>query len=414
MPTLEVIMPRMSDTMEEGILLHWIKQQGDAIASGDPIAEIETEKATVEITAERDGVLAVVLAGEGDTVPVGSVIAIISWGDVAPEDVRAAALAEREKGSKPPIDESAPAVGGNAPSLSDDVRGKPEMEDTTTVSLAENRVRVSPLVRQLARHEGLDLSSIAGSGPGGRIIRRDVQLVSSQRSGPPQADELVQPTRQHVIMATRLAEAKRDIPHFYISREVDAGELLALHSSLKHVEPPLRASMTALLVRACALTIRHVPQVNASWQGTAIRNPASIGIGLAVTTDDDSLVVPVIRDADKRSFREVANATADCVERARAGKLHPSDMDGGTFTISNLGPMGVDRFQAIINPPQSAILAVGAVLRKPVVWNDQVVIRDRMDLTLSADHRVLSGATAARFLEALDALIRSPVGLLDI
>ncbi len=414
MPTLEVIMPKMSDTMEEGILLHWIKQQGDAVASGDPIAEIETEKATVEITAERDGVLAAVLAGEGDTVPVGDVIAIISWGDVAPEDVRVAVLTGREKGSKPLIDDSAPVAGDNVPSLPEDVRDEQAFEDKTEVSLADHRSRVSPLVRRIARHEGLDLSTIAGSGPGGRIIRRDLEDVSSRRSGPPPADELVQPTRQHVIMATRLSEAKRDIPHFYVSREVDAGELLILHSSLKHVEPPLHASMTALLVRACALTIRRVPQVNASWQGTSIRNPASIGIGLAVATDDDSLVVPVIRDADKRSFREVANATADLVERARAGKLHPSDMDGGTFTISNLGPMGVDRFQAIINPPQSAILAVGAVLRKPVVRDDQVVIRDRMDLTLSADHRVFSGATAARFLQALDSLIGSPVGLLDI
>jgi len=417
----DVLMPRLSDTMEEGVLSRWLKKEGDAVHRGDVLAEIETDKATMELEAYDEGVLERLLVAEGATVPIGKPIAVIDDGTpttsaAAPKPAQAAA----------PSASSVPAAAPNpAQAAAPSASGVP--------AAATTRIPTSPLARRIARDHGIDLATIAGTGPAGRIVRADVEAAVAAAEGrpasapasrpasrpgeptaltPPTAsadDEEVPLTTVRRITARRLTESAT-APHFYLVSVIDAERLLAFRAEVNDrlTAAGTRISVTDLLVRACAVTLRAHPQVNSSWGGDKILRHVRIHVGIAVALDD-GLIVPVVRDVDRKSLGEIATETHALADRARAGRLTPDEFTGGTFTISNLGMYGIDHFTALINSPEAAILAVGAASQEPVVRDGQIVSRATIKLTLSIDHRVLDGATAAAFLRDLKDTLEVPL-----
>ncbi|HEY3088799.1 MAG TPA: dihydrolipoamide acetyltransferase family protein [Jatrophihabitantaceae bacterium] len=402
----DVLMPRLSDTMTEGVLSEWRKGEGDPVHRGDVLAEIETDKATMELEAYDDGVLERHLVAPGTTVPIGQPIAVIGDG-TGTVSAPAPAQAEPAEAVPPPAAAPAPTTPAPGPAAA----GPPAA------------VRTSPLARALAREHGIDLSTVTGTGPGGRIVRADVQsaiTVAAPASQPAPApapaaapiaagDEKIPLSAVRRITARRLTESAA-APHFYLTSVVDAGRLLAFRAEINQrlAADGVKISITDLLVRACAVTLRVHPQVNASWGGDHILRRANIHIGVAVALDD-GLIVPVIRDADRKSIGEIAGEAHTLADRARAGKLTPDEFTGSTFTISNLGMYGIDHFTAVINPPEAAILAVGAATDEAVVRDGQVLAATTMKLTLSIDHRVLDGATAAAFERDLVQVLEEPL-----
>ena len=416
----DVLMPRLSDTMTEGVLTQWLKQEGDTIHRGDVLAEIETDKATMELEAYDDGVLARILVPGGTTVPIGQPIAVIG------DDSATTATTP------------APATPTDAPATP--VPSHPEAPPAASETRRVPPVRTSPLARALAREHGINVTTIAGTGPGGRIVRADVEsaiaaqpTVSSPAPTPPATpptaapslppdvaatattanaasgdDEKIPLTAVRRITAQRLTDSAA-APHFYLTSVVDAAELVAFRAELNtQLAAGMKVTVTDLLIRACAVTLRTHPQANSSWGGDHLLRHRRIHVGSAVALDD-GLIVPVIRDADRKSVSEIAAEAHALAERARAGKLTPDEFTGGTFTISNLGMYGIDHFTAVINPPEAAILAVGAATEEPVVRDGRMVATTTMKLTLSIDHRVLDGATAAAFLRDLVRLLEQPL-----
>ena len=434
----EVLMPRLSDTMQEGILSRWLKHEGDPIHKGDILAEIETDKATMELEAYDEGPLTALLVAEGTTVPIGAPIALIG-DDTSTESAPTAPV------SPPSSTPAAPRTAPEPDPTSAAPRGAPNdpAPAPAPAHLADPaglRRRASPLARKIAAEHGLDLATIPGTGPDGRIVRADIESAitapPSERdqikpgrlpTGPtptphlhaaaapaapaPQAedDEEVPLTTIRRVTARRLTE-NAATPHFYLTGVVDAGRLLAFRAEVNGASAGTdgKVSVTDLLVRACAVTLRAHPQVNSSWAGDTILRHHRVHIGVAVATTD-GLIVPVVRDADRKSVREIATETRTLTERARSGTLTPAEFNGGTFTISNLGMYGIDHFTAILNPPEAAILAVGAATPTPVARDGQVVVRSTLKLTLTIDHRVLDGAPAAAFLRDLKDTLQEPL-----
>ncbi|MEO9139752.1 MAG: dihydrolipoamide acetyltransferase family protein [Jatrophihabitans sp.] len=382
----DVLMPRLSDTMTEGILVQWLRSEGELVQRGDVLAEVETDKATMEIEAYASGVLTRILVQPGSTVPIGQPIAVI--GDDAADDGAPGSA----QGSAP----EAPVLPGPA----------------------AGRVLSSPLARALARTHGLELARIRGTGPGGRVVRADVESAiahSSDVEGAATtepvdvADERIALTSVRRITAQRLTESAA-APHFYLTSIVDAGALLRLRADLNETldGPATKFTITDLLIRACGVTLRSHPQVNSSWVGDHLLRHGRVNVGVAVALDE-GLIVPVIRGADRLSLTEIGVEARRLTERARSGRLTPDEFSGGTFTISNLGTYGIDHFTAVINPPEAAILAVGAVHDEAVVRDGQLAVAAIMKLTLSVDHRVLDGATAAAFLRDLVSTLEHPL-----
>jgi pyruvate dehydrogenase E2 component (dihydrolipoamide acetyltransferase) len=408
----DVIMPRLSDTMTEGILVQWLKQEGEPVQRGEALAEIETDKATMELEAYDSGVLTRIIAAPGSTVPIGQPIAVIG---------------EQSAVAVVPAAADVPLAVTPSLSAADGVAATAEPAPWREPP-ATSTVRTSPLARQLARNHGLDIAGIPGTGPGGRVVRADVEtaiaassgtapVASAQvHSGPvalaEPADEQVALTSIRRISAQRLTESAA-APHFYLTSVVNAEPLLAVRTQLNEQlsDSGAKVSVTDLLVRACAVALKTHPQVNASWGGDHLVRHARINIGVAVALED-GLIVPVIRDADRKRLSEIAAEAHALAQRARAGKLTPDEFSHGTFTISNLGMFGIDHFTAVINPPEAAILAVGAAREEAVVRDGQLVVGTTMKLTLSIDHRVLDGATAAGFLQDLVGLVERPLRIL--
>ncbi|MFC7729173.1 dihydrolipoamide acetyltransferase family protein [Actinomadura keratinilytica] len=427
----DILMPRLSDTMEEGVISSWHKKPGDQIAVGDVLCDIETDKAIMEYEAYEAGVLEKILVEEGQTAAIGAPIAVLASSGApsggasgapapaaapAPEPERPAAAAAPEPAAEQPAAAPAP-VRAQAPAA------------------ASKRPPASPLARRLARDHGIDLATLTGSGPGGRIVRADieaairagapaqapVQQAPAQQAAPaaapqaaparPQADEdveVVPLNRFRKVAARRLTESKRNAPHFYLNREVDAAKLVEFRATLNEALAPAKVSLNDLVVKACATALREFPEVNVSFTEENLLRHKRVHIGVAVAVDD-GLVVPVIRDADRKSVSRIGAETRELAGRAREGRLTPQEMSGGTFSVSNLGMFGVDSFSAVINPPEAAILAVGAVRDEPVVRDGQVVPGKRMAVTLSVDHRACDGATGARFLARLVELLENPL-----
>ncbi|WAX55832.1 2-oxo acid dehydrogenase subunit E2 [Jatrophihabitans cynanchi] len=399
----DVRMPRLSDTMTEGILSQWLKHEGEQVSRGDVLAEIETDKATMELEADDSGVLTRILVEPGTTVPIGQPIAVIGEPDATAPQAAAAPAA------------AAPAAAAPQPT-------RPPAAAPAAPRSVE--VRTSPLARAIAREHGLDIATITGTGPGGRIVRADVQDAVAARdrattppagsAAPGSGDTEVRLNSIRRITAQRLTESAA-APHFYLTSVVDAQPLLALRSELNTqlagATGAPRISVTDLLVCACAIALRAHPGVNSSWAGDHLVQRGQVNIGLAVALPD-GLIVPVIRDADRKGVRAIASEAHALSDRARAGKLTLEEFSGGTFTISNLGMYGVDHFTAVINPPEAAILAVGAARDEPVVRDGELVAGTTMKLTLTIDHRVLDGAAAAAFLRDLVGLLEQPLRIL--
>jgi pyruvate dehydrogenase E2 component (dihydrolipoamide acetyltransferase) len=397
-----VLMEALSPTMEEGRLARWLKREGDAVKSGEILAEVETDKAIMELPARGDGLLRKIVVAEGQTAPVGSVVAVIGTKD---EDV-SALLRHGQEGGRAEGQKVAarPATAViAAPSA------------TPSVPAAGGRIRASPLARRLANERGLDLRVVHGSGPGGRIIKRDVVSAPSAlpalsaRVGEDEGWEDVPLTQIRKTIARRLVQSLGPVPHFFLTTDVDMERCAEAREALNGLGPG-KVSYNDIIIKAVALALLQHRECNAWWQDDHIRHFNEVHLGVAVAVDD-GLITPVIRQAHRKSLRQIGTEAADLADRARARKLTPEEYTGATFSISNLGMLGIDEFTAVINPPEAAILAVGAVAEKPVALNGALVVRRRMRLTMSCDHRVIDGATGARFLQTLKRMLENPLAL---
>jgi pyruvate dehydrogenase E2 component (dihydrolipoamide acetyltransferase) len=387
-----VIMPALGMAQETGKVLRWLKREGDAVAKGELLLEIETDKATVELEAPDSGILSGVSAAEGDTVPVGQVIArIMAPGETAAAQAAAPVAAPQMRASAPQPPAPPPVVQVSAPA------------PAIGSSPLSGRIPASPKARRLARERGVDLATLAGSGPGGAVLAGDVLL------GQPAAAPTISTVWR--LMAERTTQSWTTVPHFFLLREVAASGLITWREK-HHERFNLEVTYTDLLVKLVAAALRGHPRLNARWERGAVVLNEAINIGLAVAAED-GLVVPVVRGADRLSLSEIATRRRDLVDRARAGRVRPDDISGGTFTISNLGMYAVDAFTAIINAPQAAILAVGRIADRVVPVEGQPAVRPMLALSLSCDHRVVDGARGAQFLETLAGLIEAPLSLAE-
>jgi pyruvate dehydrogenase E2 component (dihydrolipoamide acetyltransferase) len=455
---VKVLMPKGSDTMTEGKVLKWVKKEGDQVSTGETVVEIETDKVDMEVEAMGSGVLRKILVSAGKVVPVGELLALIAKPD---EDISSLLKREGAAGAQPPAGSTAPApapatpttqppaisaslaatgvaprqVGAPAPTSRD---ATPPAHEPTH----GGRVLASPLARRMAQEMGLDLNRIAGSGPAGRIVRQDVERAAALAvgaraarvpeaasagaplpapaptlpkrpapvpAGPEFYDEPLSSMRK--VIATRLVQSKAPVPHFYLTIEVDMGRAKELRESARALNPELNLSYNDIILKACAAALELHPQVNASFQGEAIRYYRRIHLGVAVAVEDGGLITPVIRNCEGKSLQDISREAKDLIARARSRKLNPDEYTGATFSVSNLGMMGVEEFSAVINPPEGAILAVGAVAEKPVVVKGQVEVGLHCRMTLSCDHRVVDGATGAKFLQTLKQILENPVYL---
>jgi len=428
----EVNMPRLSDTMQEGTIAHWLKKPGDEVKKGDILAEIETDKATMELEAYDSGVLEQILVQEGETVPIGQAVAIIGSGGGVQKQEQPA-VQETDKGNqkeKQPViaEASTDEQRQDQTEGADTQRRPPEIEESTD----GRSIKASPLARRMAEEHDIDLGQIQGTGPGGRIVRDDIEdfleqkpvapgpsvpspeapAVVAQVSIPPDA-EITQLSRMQTIIARRLTESKQTIPHFYVSSEVDMTEALLMRQTFNASagESGVKVSVNDLIVKASALALEKFPEFNSSFKEGQLIRHKHINVGIAVDIPS-GLVVPVIHDANIKGVRTIARESKALIERARANKLSQDDLEGGTFSISNLGMMDVTDFIAVINPPQAAILAVASTRKRFVPIDGQAVIRDLMSMTMSADHRILYGAAVARFLQEVKRLLQNPYNLL--
>jgi pyruvate dehydrogenase E2 component (dihydrolipoamide acetyltransferase) len=402
MAVTKVVMPKLSEAMETGKIIKWLKKEGDPVQGGDILAEVETDKADVEMEAFGAGVLRKILVSPGETAPVGSLIGVIADANEDISSVLTAAAAPA----------AAPAVASAQPAPAVAMSERP-------AAAAGGRVKASPLAKKIAAQSGVDLRVVQGSGPGGRIVRRDVEAAGARPAAvAPAAVTAVGPeyedrplSQMRAIIAKRMPMSKAPVPHFYVTSEVAMDRAWELREELNALEGQPKISLNDLVVRACALALLQHPGVNASFQGEAIRvfHRAHIGIAVAL---DEGLITPVLRDCHAKSLTQIAVEARDLAERARARKLRASELSEATFSISNLGMFDVAAFSAIINPPEGAILAVGSVRRVPVVDGDAVTVGRRMALTISCDHRVMDGAMGARFLQDVKRLLEEPLRLL--
>jgi pyruvate dehydrogenase E2 component (dihydrolipoamide acetyltransferase) len=411
---MEIIMPKMGDAMTEGKVVRWYKKQGDAVKKGEPVLEIETDKVNLDLEAEQDGTVTEVAAKEGQVIPVGGTLAIINApGETAAPQRR---VTDKKDSVKHTTGEYAEAIEMKAPRID---RTQPA---PTALRVVEGgRTRSSPLARKIAREMGVSLDAIQGSGPSGRIVARDVQQQRGaagfsvpKRSGAPKPaatpleEKQIPLSAMRRTIAKRLAESTGPIPHFYLTADYDVTNLMSLRQQMNEI---VKISVNDFIVKAAALALRDHPNVNASWGDEAIAQHGEIHIGIAVSTPE-GLITPVVRNADQKSVQDIAAEVRTLADKAKNRKLLPNDYQGSTFTISNLGAWGIEEFTAIINPPNVAILAIGAATPRPVVVNGQVVVRDRMKVTMSCDHRVIDGAAGAEYLRTLRQYLEQPVRLL--
>jgi len=435
---VKVMMPKGSDTMTEGKVLKWLKKEGDAISTGDTVVEIETDKVNMEVEAMGSGVLRKILVGVDKVVPVGELLAVIGKAD---EDI--AALLKSDGASKAGAGSQESGVSTHASATAQGASAAPGLQPPvpSPAPAVGGRLLASPLAKRMAKEMGLEIAEITGTGPNGRIIRQDVErraaLAPVPRAaaggavgvptparapaplmprrpapaptGPEFSDEPLSSMRK--IIATRLVQSKAPVPHFYLVIEVNMQRAKELRESANLLDPELKLSYNDIILKACAAALRQNPEVNASFQGDSIRYHHRIHLGMAVATDAGGLITPVLRNADTKSLEEISRESKELVARARTRKLLPEEYAGSTFSISNLGMMGIDEFSAVINPPEGAILAVGAVAEKAVVVDGRVEAGLTCRLTLSCDHRVVDGATGAKFLQSLKQILENPVYL---
>ncbi|MEM0942997.1 MAG: pyruvate dehydrogenase complex dihydrolipoamide acetyltransferase [Pseudomonadota bacterium] len=430
---IEILMPALSPTMEEGKLAKWLKAEGDAVASGDVIAEIETDKATMEVEAVDEGTLGKILVAEGtDAVKVNAVIAVLLEDGESADDIGTPAAA-------------APAPAEEAPAAAPEPEAAPAPAPAPAAPAATDGARIfaSPLARRIAADKGIDLSHVTGSGPHGRIVKADVEsftpkaapapAADAPAAAPPPAASAPPPVSASAVakmfegrayeeapldgmrktIAQRLTEAKQTIPHFYLRRDIRLDALLALRKEMnaKGADRGIKLSVNDYIIKACALAMQEVPDCNAVWAGDRLLKfrPSDVAVAVAI---DGGLFTPVIRDAEIKSLSAISAEMKDLAIRARDRKLAPGEYQGGSFAISNLGMFGIDNFDAVINPPHGSILAVGAGAQKPVIEGGEIQVATVMSVTLSCDHRVIDGALGAQFVEAIRRNLEDPLAML--
>jgi pyruvate dehydrogenase E2 component (dihydrolipoyllysine-residue acetyltransferase) len=414
----DIVMPRLSDSMEEGTVLQWLKSVGDEIAVGDELVEIETDKANMAYESDVEGELTEILVQEGETVPIGTPIARVGEGREgeapAPEEREEPEAAESQKAEQataaPPRLSQAPDGDGHRP-------------------------KASPLARRLAKEQGLDLNELHGSGPGGRIVKADVEKAQAEPVGeagpepatapppaPPKEEPSVETAKGQVtyedlsktqqVIARRMAESKATAPHFYLRATVDMSEAVAGREQVKARALPgdVVPSFNDMVVKACALALREHPRANGAYRDGRFELYSRVNVGLAVAAED-ALVVPTLFDADRKGLRQIATESRELAGKVRDGQITPPELSGATFTVSNLGMFGIEGFSAVINPPQAAILAVGAIEQRPVVRAGKLAAAHLMQVDLACDHRILYGAPAAEFLARVRALLEEPLAL---
>lgn len=460
----KVVMAQLSPTMEEGRLLEWKVQEGDRVEPSDLLAEIETDKANMDIEALKGGVVLKIVVEAGATVPVGAIIGIIGEPD---EDITALlAEAEASMAGTPPVANAEPAEQTPAAEPASPVESEPSgapvpaptpepvsvpapstpgspapVAETDHSHVAESsvtgRIRVSPVARRMADQAGIDLGLIEGTGPGGRIVKDDVEQAIA--TGTARSAAVATPSAPHAAttapsvapvtgparleakdvelsmmrkaIATRLTQSIGPVPHFFLTSEIDMGRALDMRKEMNQRIAPEKVGVNDLLVKATAEALARHPEINASWAGDRIRYHASADIGIAVAVED-GLITPVLHEADRKGLLQITRESADLVARARERKLMPEEYQGATFSVSNLGMFDIDQFTAIINPPEAGILAVGSTIEKPVVEDGNVVVRRRMRVTMSCDHRVIDGASGARFLRTFRAMLENPLEMM--
>ena len=421
----DVNMPKLSDTMEEGTIVEWKKKSGDPVKKGEVIAEVESDKATFDLESEADGVLDIIVQ-QGVPAKIGAPIARIGAVGEAPAAKPAPTEVRKEaaKAEKPKA-EPAAAAAPSPPPPQPVAQPAPATQDGNGADAGSTEVKASPLAKRLAAELGVNLATVKGSGPEGRIVKEDVQAAAVGKTAPQRAPapaatrpagpdvEVVEPTRMQATIARRMAEAKSTVPEFTVTVEARVDLAVSMRQQLKDSVPGAdKVTMTDFLVRACALALRKFPEVNSSWVDGKFQRKRRISIGLAVASSQGmGLLVPVVHDADLKDLIQISIESRQVIERARSGRPAEGDLSGATFSISNLGMYGVDEFVAIINPPEAAILAVGTIKEVPVVEAGRIVPGKVMRMTLSVDHRVFYGATAAQFMAEVKRLIENPVTL---
>ena len=449
----DIVMPRLSDSMEEGTILTWLKKVGDEIAVGDEIVEIETDKANMAYESDLSGTLTEILAEEGETLPIGSPIARIGNSDEGPTATSAGPVAEATPTVLAPRRGSAPrGAPASAPPAEEASESSGQADPEEAHPNGADRVKASPVARRIAKEQGIDLSSIQGSGPGGRIVKKDVKQAASSagdtRAGVPRGAEerlapstvgvarvagpadgaagpappspetakgevaYEDPSKLQSTIARRMSESKATAPHFYLEADVDMSRAVDARARIKAAagEGEVVPSFNDMIVKACALALREHPRANGDYRDGRFELYSRVNVGVAVAAQD-ALVVPTVFDADRKGLRQIAAETRALAQKVRDGQVTPPELSGGTFTVSNLGMYGIDSFSAVINPPQAAILAVGAIKERPVVRDGELVTAHVLRVTLACDHRILYGAPAAEFLARVRSLLVEPLSL---
>jgi pyruvate dehydrogenase E2 component (dihydrolipoamide acetyltransferase) len=454
----DIVMPRLSDSMEEGTILNWLKSVGDEVALGDELVEIETDKANMVYEADTAGTLTEVLADEGDTLAVGEVIARIGEAGEAPSRQAEDGAQETEEGAdggrraeaEPEARAAAAPTATQAPPSAPEPPSAPAAEPAAPAPTGDGRPKASPLARRIARERGLDLTQVTGSGPGGRIVRADVERAAASGAAPaaaPEAGDGGQPAGEAVVaeapapapptagaqekpetakgqaetvelsrtqqtIARRMAESKATAPHFYLQAEFDMTRAVAARGKIKAVagEGEVVPSFNDMVVKACAIALRGYPRANGAYRDGNLEIYSRVNVGVAVAAHE-ALVVPTVFDADQKGLRQIATEARALAQRVRDGSITPPELSGGTFTVSNLGMYGISNFAAVINPPQAAILAVGEIAEKPVARDGEISTAQMMGVTLACDHRILYGAEAAEFLGRIRAMLEEPLSL---
>ncbi|MEO6394276.1 MAG: pyruvate dehydrogenase complex dihydrolipoamide acetyltransferase [Pyrinomonadaceae bacterium] len=427
----KVVMPKLSPTMEEGQLARWLKAEGDKVSMGEPIAEIDTDKATMEMQALSEGVLRKILIKEGESAPLGQMIAIVGKAD---EDISAllAEAAATPAVSKAVEAAPAPAEEAKPTAPAENAAAVPAAAAPTAASNGHaelgGRIVISPLAARMAAEANLNARDIKGTGPAGRIIKRDVEAAMKAGTATPSAAkasrEFVLPeiegasayrdepaTEMRRTIARRLVTSIGPVPHFFLTIEVEMDQLAAARKAVNEANPEIKLSLNDFIVKITANALVNHPQVNASYQDKTVRYYESADIGVAVAVED-GLITPIIRGANNKGVAAISAEIKEKAERARHRKLRPEEYTGATFSISNLGMFGIEEFTAIINPPEAGILAIGAVTAKPVVRDGEMVVRQMMRITMSCDHRVIDGATGAKFLQTLKRYLENPIYVL--
>ncbi len=419
----KVVMEALSPTMEEGRLVKWNKNEGDTVKSGEILAEVETDKAVMELVARGDGVLRKRLINEGDTVPVGQLIAIVAATDEKIDELAGGTAAAPKADARTSVpDDPAHSQGeASTPPQERDRRGAERFATASQGAVLGagdtehgDRVRSSPLARKLASDRGVELGAVQGSGPGGRIVKRDIEQAATQ----PQAGRIstegdyqdIPLTQIRKTIARRLAESIGPVPTFYLTAELDVARVAEMRDAMIELGAEYKVSFNDIVLKAVATALQQHPEVNAHWLGDKMRYFNRVHIGMAVAVED-GLITPVIFDADSKGLADISREARELAKRARDRKLKPEEYTGATFSVSNLGMFGIDHFTAIINPPEAAILAVGGVEERVVAVDGAPAIRKRMNVTMSCDHRVIDGATGAKFLQTLRRLIENPLML---